>query len=239
MDITAEQIRTARERSRMTQQELADNIGVSLRTVGSWERGETIPRNRIGALAELLGLEVGGREFGRDALKRRLGELARERRQKDLGVSREAMAASSGIQSTKTIRDFEYGATVPQDVTKEKLERALGWRRGAIDDVLRMVNTKASNITMDMVDSPALRPAARPLKGFATADLLKELLVRLPKLVEAAEAVDADEAEMDAQYLYGLAANNDPSHLERLQEGTRESPRGYSRYLERLAEEGK
>lgn len=213
MNITGEQIRTQRERLQMTQQELADHVGVSMRTIGNWERGETVPRNRIGALAELLGLEVGGREFGRDALKRRLGELARQRREFDLEVSREAFAAATGIQSTKTIRDFEYGETVPQDVTKEKFEKGLGWKRGAIDDVLRMVNTKASEITMDMVDEPRRAPYARPLRGFSTQDLLKELLLRLGKMSEAKEAVQ------DApQYLYGLAANNDPSHLERMAE---------------------
>jgi len=153
------------------------------------------------------------REFGKEALKRRMGELARQRREKDLGVSREAMAAAAGIRATKTIRDFEYGETIPQEVTKEKLERALGWRRGAIDDVLRMVNTKASNVTMDMLDSPARKPAARPLRGFATRELLKELLIRLPELEAAEEAV-----EEQTQFLYGLAANNDPSHLERLAE---------------------
>lgn len=213
MNITGEQIRTQRERLQLTQQELADHVGVSMRTIGNWERGETVPRNRIGALAELLGLEVGGREFGRDALKRRLGELARQRRQFELEVSREAFAMSSGIQSTKTIRDFEYGETVPQEITRARFEKALGWRSGAIDDVLSMTSTKASSITMDMVDSPSRAPSARPLKGYTTAELLKELLVRLPRMVEAEEA-----AQQDTQFLYGLAANNDPSHLERLAE---------------------
>jgi hypothetical protein len=153
------------------------------------------------------------REFGKEALKARLGELARLRRSKDLGISREALAAASGIGSTKTIRDFEFGLTVPQEINKARFEKALGWRAGAIDDVLSMTSTKASSITMDMVDSPSRAPSARPLKGYTTAELLKELLVRLPRMVEAEEG-----AQQDTQFLYGLAANNDPSHLERLAE---------------------
>lgn len=38
----------------MSQQELAEKVGVSLRTVGNWERGESIPRNREHALLEVL-----------------------------------------------------------------------------------------------------------------------------------------------------------------------------------------
>lgn len=40
----------------MTQQELATAIGVGQRTVSNWERGETIPRNRLGMLREFFGL---------------------------------------------------------------------------------------------------------------------------------------------------------------------------------------
>ncbi|SDG96243.1 helix-turn-helix domain-containing protein [Klenkia brasiliensis] len=49
-------IRAARERARLSQAEVAAAVGVSLRTVGNWERGESIPRNRLGALEELLGV---------------------------------------------------------------------------------------------------------------------------------------------------------------------------------------
>jgi DNA-binding transcriptional regulator YiaG len=41
MSITPDQIREARERSLMTQQQLADAVGVSRRTIVSWERGES------------------------------------------------------------------------------------------------------------------------------------------------------------------------------------------------------
>lgn len=51
-------IRRARERKRWTQQQLADAVGAAVRAVGSWERGEAVPRNAIGALEELLGADL-------------------------------------------------------------------------------------------------------------------------------------------------------------------------------------
>lgn len=40
-----EQIRTARELAGLSQSELGRQIGVSLRTIGNWERGATIPQS--------------------------------------------------------------------------------------------------------------------------------------------------------------------------------------------------
>lgn len=51
-------ITVARERKRMTQQQLAEAVGVELRTVGGWERGESKPRNRMAALEEVLGVSL-------------------------------------------------------------------------------------------------------------------------------------------------------------------------------------
>lgn len=48
-------IREARERAGLTQQQVAAEIGVSLRTVGNWERGETVPLNRFARLEAVLG----------------------------------------------------------------------------------------------------------------------------------------------------------------------------------------
>lgn len=45
-----EQIRDARERRHMTQQQLADLVGVDRKTVDNWEHRRTSPRNRMGAL---------------------------------------------------------------------------------------------------------------------------------------------------------------------------------------------
>ena len=52
-------IRRARERRHWTQQQLAAKVGVSTRSIGNWELGHRIPRNRIGALEEVLGIKLG------------------------------------------------------------------------------------------------------------------------------------------------------------------------------------
>ena len=54
MTTTGQQIRAARERAGLTQGELAQRVGVTLRTVGNWERDEVSPRNRLGRLRQVL-----------------------------------------------------------------------------------------------------------------------------------------------------------------------------------------
>lgn len=52
--ITGPEIRAARERAGLPQGELATRVGVSLRTVGNWERGETVPQNRASLVEQVL-----------------------------------------------------------------------------------------------------------------------------------------------------------------------------------------
>lgn len=51
-------IRRARERKRWSQRQLADAVSAGTRTVGRWERGEAVPRNRIGTLEQVLGIRL-------------------------------------------------------------------------------------------------------------------------------------------------------------------------------------
>lgn len=51
-------IRRARERARLSQEELAKAVGASPRAVGDWENNRRKPRNRIGALEEVLGVSL-------------------------------------------------------------------------------------------------------------------------------------------------------------------------------------
>lgn len=53
-----QRIRRARERKGWTQQQLAVAVGVGARTVGGWERGETVPLNRMARLEDVLGADV-------------------------------------------------------------------------------------------------------------------------------------------------------------------------------------
>lgn len=52
-------IKDARERRHLTQQQLADVLGVDRKTVDNWENERTIPRNRMGALVQWAP-ELGG-----------------------------------------------------------------------------------------------------------------------------------------------------------------------------------
>jgi len=192
MEITAEQIKSARERRHMTQQELADEVGVSLRTVGSWERGESVPRNRMGAVAEALGLEVPGeRDYGQQAIKRRLGVLAKMRREQ-LGYGRVPFARDAGIGSDSMVLTFEFAKSWPRPATLRKFEAALGWKVGITEDILH-TQRAASSITLEDLDDPGyLRDqdlaegeeggGAPALKLISTPQLLEELIFRLEQL---------------------------------------------------------
>ena len=53
-------IKELRERKNLTQQELADNLGISKRTLGYWEKGEVqIKPDKAQALADYFGVPVG------------------------------------------------------------------------------------------------------------------------------------------------------------------------------------
>jgi transcriptional regulator with XRE-family HTH domain len=194
MEITGEMIKASRERQRMTQQELADEVGVSLRTVGSWERGETVPRNRIGAIAEALDLEIPGqREYGQQAIKRRIGVLAKMRREQ-LGYGRIPFARDAGIGSDSMVLTFEFAKSWPRPATLRKFEAALGWKVGITEDILHTQRV-ASSITLEDLDDPAyLREkefasededevgGAPALKLISTPQLLEELIFRLEQM---------------------------------------------------------
>lgn len=51
-------IRRARERKRWSQQDLADRLGVAVRTVGDWENDRAKPRSAIGALEDHLNIDL-------------------------------------------------------------------------------------------------------------------------------------------------------------------------------------
>lgn len=53
-------IRRARERARLSQEELATMVGASVRAVGDWENDRRKPRNRLGALEDVLGISLDG-----------------------------------------------------------------------------------------------------------------------------------------------------------------------------------
>jgi DNA-binding transcriptional regulator YiaG len=206
---TADEIRAGRERKMMTQQELADAVGVSLRTVNSWERGESVPRNRMAVIAEVLGLE-GASEFGHDALLRQLGRLAKQRRE-ELGLPRQGFSKEIGLGSDRTLVAFEFGRTLPSGTSQRKIEKGLGWRLGVIDDIMRMVNRKASEIVMEEVDAEdslyiSSQGEIKGLELVSDDALLAEVRRRMTQ-----SSRHLSEA---AQHMYGLAASTNAEHLE-------------------------
>jgi transcriptional regulator with XRE-family HTH domain len=48
-------IKRARERGHMKQEDLARAVGVNIKTVDNWENGRSRPKNRMGALEQVLG----------------------------------------------------------------------------------------------------------------------------------------------------------------------------------------
>jgi transcriptional regulator with XRE-family HTH domain len=110
-------IRRARERKRLSQEELAAKVGASERAVNDWENDRRRPRNRLGALEEVLGVSLTGNPAGRPVISEDLmaaimddpeltgderhaviaaveAQLARERAQR--GQSAPAPAAGAG-----------------------------------------------------------------------------------------------------------------------------------------------
>ena len=51
------EIRRLREARGMTQPELAKVLRVGPRTIGNWETGATVPKNRLGMLREFFGVD--------------------------------------------------------------------------------------------------------------------------------------------------------------------------------------
>ena len=51
-------LKLCREKEKMTQEELADRLGVTQKTVSVWEKGNNLPHTRtMIAIAEVFGLE--------------------------------------------------------------------------------------------------------------------------------------------------------------------------------------
>jgi len=57
--LSGEQIRQARQRAGMSQAELASVVGVSPRSIGNYERGETVSRNHMPRIEEALSAFLG------------------------------------------------------------------------------------------------------------------------------------------------------------------------------------
>jgi transcriptional regulator with XRE-family HTH domain len=103
-------IRRARERARLSQEELAQAVGASVRAVGDWENDRRKPRNRLGALEDALGVSLDGvPEPEPQSLIPR--SLRREIAENDDLTSAEKEAVLAAIETT--LRGGEAGSAVP------------------------------------------------------------------------------------------------------------------------------
>jgi hypothetical protein len=157
------------------------------------------------------------REFGREALIRRLGQLAKQRRE-ELGLGRVPFAKAAGLGSDKTMQDFEFGRRLAHGTSLRKIERALGWRQGVVDDIMRNVDRKASSIQLEDLDE--FEPGeALPLDRISTADLLSEVIRRLTVIKGAIgtpqpSIQDVIGVAAPHKDLFDLAASTNVEHLE-------------------------
>ena len=157
------------------------------------------------------------RDFGREAVLSRLGQLAKQRRE-ELGISRVTFAKAADLGSDSTMRDFEFGRRLPHGQTLRKIEKALGWRLGVVDDMLLNEDRKASSIHLEDLDE--FEPGeAKPLDMIPTVDLLNEVISRLTNIKSALAAPntaiqDVFPYRKDVRDMFGLAASTNVEHLE-------------------------
>lgn len=121
-------------------------------------------------------------ELGQKDLVRQLGMLAKQRRE-EIGLGRIALAKEAGIEASEHIVDFEHGKRPPSGDTQRKLEKALGWRLGVIEDVMGITDREASTVTMEELDAEdslylASRGAISSLAFVSDDDLLAEVARR-------------------------------------------------------------
>lgn len=96
-------IRRARERARLSQEELATAVSASVRAVGDWENDRRKPRNRLGALEEVLGVSLEGEPEPEPAIPKSLlreimntDGLTPQQRQAVIGAVEETLARERG-----------------------------------------------------------------------------------------------------------------------------------------------
>jgi len=209
MNITGEQIKEQRERRHLTQQELADELGVSLRTVGSWERGESVPRSRMGAIREVLHMETP--DDNRAELSRLIKEEMDESRRGPYDVAKGW--TSSALRSFYFWRD---GDVTPLKKSRPMLEDALGWRRGVVTEILEAPITKTFTLS-EVRDWAAMpEPGLVKARDLSNADLGMEVIRRLDGLEKDNERLRAENERLrggsvvplgDDQDMYDVAAH--------------------------------
>jgi transcriptional regulator with XRE-family HTH domain len=111
-------IRRARERARLSQEELAALVGASSRAVGDWENDRRKPRNRLSVLEEVLGVSLEGEPEHKPAIPQ---SLLKEIMETEGLTDQERVAVIAAIDNTLA---KERGATEGKAVAAPQAETA-------------------------------------------------------------------------------------------------------------------
>jgi transcriptional regulator with XRE-family HTH domain len=122
-------IKANREKAELSQQQLADKLGVSQPLISQWESGGVEPNHEmLEKLSAVLEVDLEETPFGLD-----LGEWLRRQREKN-GLSREDLARKAKV-SPLTIYFIENGTTKsPQKATLQGLQEVLGKLPGNVSE---------------------------------------------------------------------------------------------------------
>ena len=152
-----------------------------------------------------------GSDYGHEAILRRIGALVKQRRE-ELGLSRMSFVKEHGLGSDKTVRELEYGNTLPKLQSLRRIEDGLGWRVGSIMQALQNADQKASRLRMEDFDAFDSAPAGS-LDTVPTSELLTEVIKRLTTLQTG--------MGIQTQEMFGLAAMGyKPEHLDKDEDDT-------------------
>lgn len=81
----------------------------------------------------------------------------------ELGIAQQPFAKHAGLSYT-TLRSMESGQRVPWDTNQRKIENALGWRPGAIQEILDNAETiPMESLTLDYLREGAGEPTWQDL----------------------------------------------------------------------------
>jgi len=134
-------LRRARQRRRLSLEQVAEATGKSLHSLLGWEAGITVPRlDSLATLAGVIGLDLGdlAGAVSPPAPERRrfhrFGELFQAARQR-ARLTVAGVAKPVGV-SPSAVMAWEEGRRLPQPQWLPRLARRLGLNLGEVDDVL-------------------------------------------------------------------------------------------------------
>jgi len=131
----------------------------------------------------------------------------------ELALSQKGLAALADVD-VKTLRSLENGERWPQPINRYKIETALGWRQGAMDEIRdnddadpTLANLKAGAHQHEEWPHDAEQPVKRASQ-LSDAELLSELTYRFNMY---ARTTNEAETAQEEQENFGLAAMAGPN----------------------------